>query len=201
MDPAPAKFIMIDGMERDLVLPVRQINDIHAQWHPEVNAWIVDMSAANGTFLVLGAFQEMDRHRSFETVSDQIEFDRTVESEINALDRPDWPYDLDDLTARDLGLALWKEITLDPGSRQQYSFYYAVASSAEEALSVAQQAREPTTADAWFDETQNAYEAWLQKSTPVETPDAGLRWMASVQEDGAAPCPGLWNDDRSGAAE
>jgi hypothetical protein len=133
--------------------PGQPINDIHSQWHPEVNAWIVDMSAVNGTFLVLGAFQEMERHRSFETVSDQIELDRTVESEINAPDRAHWPDNLDDATARDLGQALWKDIMLIPGSRQQYSFYYAVASSAEEALSVAQQAREPTTADAWFDET------------------------------------------------
>ena len=129
----------------------QQINDLHAHWHPEVNAWIVDMRA-NGTFFVLGAFQEMQRHPSFETLFEEIELDRAVESERRAQDRHDSPDNLDDLTARDLGLALWNDIRLDPGGQQQYSFYYAVTSSAEEALGVARQACEPMTADAWLDE-------------------------------------------------
>ena len=111
----------------------QQIKDLHAQWHPEVNAWIVDMRA-NGTFFVLGVFEEMQRHSSFETAFEATELDRAVESEIRAQDRPDSPDNLDDLTARDLGLALWSDIRLDPGGQQQYSFYYAVTSSAEEAL-------------------------------------------------------------------
>jgi GH15 family glucan-1,4-alpha-glucosidase len=155
--------------------PTQPINNIQAQWRPDLNAWVADMSAANGTYLVFGAFQDMDRHRVFQTVSDQIEFDRGVETEMDAVDQPDWPENVEKLTAQDVGLALWKEVVLDADSRQQYSFFYAVTSSLEEAQNAAQQARQPMTADVWFTETENAYRDWLQKGTAIDTSNAGLR--------------------------
>ena len=151
------------------------INDIRAQWHPELNAWIADMSAANGTFLVFGAFQEMDRHRAFETVTDQIEFDRAVAPEMDTVDQPAPPPNVDQMTAWDLGLAMWKEVVLGPTGRQQYAFFYAVTSDVAEAQDIARQARGPMTPDVWFNETEVAYQTWLQQGRPVETPDPGLR--------------------------
>jgi hypothetical protein len=151
------------------------IRDIGARWHPEVNAWIADMSAANGTFLVFGALQEMDRHRAFETVTDQIPFDRAVAPEIKTVDQFDPPENVDQLTGWDIGLAMWKEVILGPTEKQQYAFFYAVTSSLEEAQKVASQARGPMTADHWFKETAAAYQTWLQRGRKLETPDAALR--------------------------
>jgi hypothetical protein len=155
--------------------PAQPINDIRAQWRPELNAWIADMSAANGTFLVFGAFQEMDRHRAFETVTDQLEFDLAVAPEMATLDQPEPPQNVEEMKAWDLGLAMWKETVLAPTTSQQYAFFYAVTSSLAEAQQVAGQARLPMTADFWFNETKVAYQSWLQRGRQVETPDPGLR--------------------------
>ena len=99
---------------------------MRAQWHPQLGAWIADMKAANGTFLVFGAFQDMDRHRVFVPASDGIEFDRAVGAEMDTFDQPALPASTEDHTAQDLGLSLWKEDDISPGGRQSYSFYYGV---------------------------------------------------------------------------
>lgn len=152
------------------------LRDVHAQWHPDLNAWIVDMSASNGTFLVFGAFQEMDRHRAFQTVSDQLAFDRAVEPEMATVEPSQPPQNVEELTRWDVGLALWKEVVLEPAGKQQYAFFYAVASSLEDAQEVARQARAPMTSDFWFDATRTAYQAWLQQGRQIDTPDdPGLR--------------------------
>ncbi len=153
---------------------IEPVNDIQARWHPEVNAWIADMSAANGTFLVFGAFQEMDRHRAFGTVTDQMPFDFAVGPEMDTVDQPDPPENVEELSGWDVGLAMWDEVVLGPTGTQQYAFFYAVTSSPEEAQAVAGQARGPMTADHWFNETGAAYQAWLQGGRQLETPDAGL---------------------------
>jgi hypothetical protein len=155
--------------------PGQLVPNLQAQWHPDLNAWIADMSAANGTFLVFGAFQDMDRHRTFETVTDQLEFDRAIEPETKILDEAELPEDIEELTAWDLGLAMWKEVVLPPGDEQQYSFFYAIASSLEEAKALAGQARAPTTSNDWFDDTRDYYRAWLQQGRQIDPPDPGLR--------------------------
>ena len=40
------------------------IEDMRAEWHPDLQSWIADMSASNGTFVVFGSFQEMGEHRA-----------------------------------------------------------------------------------------------------------------------------------------
>lgn len=155
--------------------PGQPTASMRAQWHADVNAWIADMKDSNGTFLVFGAFQEVTRHRVFAPASDQIEFDRAIAPEMDTFDQAGLAENVDDQTAPDLGLSLWNEGDISPGGRQQYSFFYAVASSLEEARSLAQQAREPMTPDGWFDETRRAYEGWLQQGRQVEPPDPALR--------------------------
>lgn len=149
------------------------ITNINAQWHPELNAWIADMKTANGVFLVFGAFQEMDRHRVFQTVSDQLPFDRAVESEMNTFDQPAAPENVEQLNAWDVGLSLWKDVVLEPGGKQQYAFFYAIAASLEEAQSVARRARSQSDPEFWFKETASAYQQWLQKGLQFETDDPG----------------------------
>ncbi|MCU1378177.1 MAG: Carbohydrate binding family 6 [Acidimicrobiales bacterium] len=151
------------------------VNDIQARWHPELNAWIADMSASNGTFLVFGAFQTMDRHRAFETVADDVAFDRAVAPETATLDQPAPPPDVEELTGKDLGLAMRKDIVLGPTRRHEYGFFYAVASSLGEAQDVARQARQPILPEYWFSKTAAAYKSWLQEGQQVDTPDPGLR--------------------------
>jgi GH15 family glucan-1,4-alpha-glucosidase len=154
------------------------IKDIKAQWHPELNAWIADMSASNGTFLVFGAFQDMDRHRVFGTVSDQVEFARAVAPEMKTVDQPDAPANVEAMSAWDLGLSMWKQVVLCPTCQQQYYFFYAVTSSLGEAQDVARQARQPMTPEFWFTQTKAAYRTWLKKGRQVEKvdkPDLGLR--------------------------
>ena len=154
--------------------PGQPLNDMHAQWHPELNAWIADMSASNGTFLVFGAFQDMDLHRGFVPVADDIELDRAIGAEMDAFERPDSPGNTGDLTARDLGLSLWKEAVIESGGIQQYSFFYAVASSLDDAQAIAREARGSSNADGWFKESQDAYQKWLQQGRQVDTQDPGL---------------------------
>ncbi len=154
--------------------PSDPLNNVDARWHADLNAWIADMSASNGVFLVFGAFQDMDRHRAFRTVSDQLPFDRAIESEMNAFDRSEVPENVEDLTSWDLGLSLWKEAVLDPASRQQYSFFYAVTGTLEEAQAVAQEARAVSTPDEWFDQTAAAYGAWLQQGLQIAATDPGI---------------------------
>jgi hypothetical protein len=155
--------------------PGQPINDMQAHWDAQLNAWIADMSATNGTFLVFGAFQDMERHRVFETPADDIPFDRAVAAETDDLDRPDLPQSVDEATAKNLGLALWKEAVLEPAQVQQYSFFYAVTSSLEGARSVVQQVRTPMSRDYWFNATGAAYQTWLQKGRQIATQDPGLQ--------------------------
>ncbi len=151
------------------------LNDMQAQWHPELNAWIADMSTSNGTYLVLGALQNVDRHRVFDPGSEQVEFDRAVASEMDNVDRPGPPQNVEQLTAKDLGLSTWKQVVLDPGATQQYYFFYAVASNLEEAQEIARAARGATTPDDWFSQTRQAYQSWLQHGKQPQTQDSGLR--------------------------
>jgi hypothetical protein len=136
-----------------------------AQWHPELNAWIADMSASNGTFLVFGAFQAEDAHRVFQPVSELDQFPLAVVSEMKTVDQPTPPANVDQMTSSDVGLALWKQVVLGPGSSQQYYFFYAVTSSLADAQNVAQAARKPTTPEFWFTQTRGAYQSWLKKAS------------------------------------
>jgi hypothetical protein len=155
--------------------PGQPIDEMQARWHPDVNAWIADMSAANGTFLVFGALQEMERHRAFQTVSDQLAFDWAVAPEMGTVDQRDPPQNVDELTGMDLGLALWDQVDLDPAGTQQYAFFYGVTSSLDEARQIAAQVREPMqAADHWFDRTRSAYDDWLKKGRRLERGDAGV---------------------------
>jgi hypothetical protein len=151
------------------------IQNMTAQWHPELNAWIADMSASNGTFLVFGAFQAEDAHRVFQPVSELDQFPLAVVSEMKTVDQPTPPPNVDQMTSSDVALALWKQVVLGPGSSQQYYFFYAVTSSLADAQNVAKAARQPTTPKFWFTQTQSAYQSWLKKGKQVQTPDPGLR--------------------------
>lgn len=163
-------------VDTSLHMPPRdqQLSDMRAQWRADLNAWIVDMSAANGAFLVLGTFQDMDRHRAFQTVSDQLPFGQAVESELNAFDRQNVPENVEELTSWDVGVSLWKEAVLDPGGEQQYAFFYAVAATLQEAEALVQQARGVASADDWFARTTAAYQQWLQQGRQITMPDPGL---------------------------
>jgi hypothetical protein len=154
--------------------PGEPTNFMSAQWHPELNAWIANMRGSNGSVLVFGAFQDMDRHRVFKPVSDEIEFDRAIGSEIDAFDQADLPANVEDQTDKDLALSLWKEADIASGGRQQFTFFYAVAGTMAEAQEIATEARAPATADGWFKETHDAYQAWLQQGWHGTTPDPTL---------------------------
>jgi GH15 family glucan-1,4-alpha-glucosidase len=156
------------------------VNDMHLQWHPEVNAWIADMSASNGTFLVFGAFQDMNRHRAFQPVSGETQFDRAVAPEMDNVDQPGPPQNVEQMTGKDLALALWTQVDLAPSAKQQYAFFYAVTSTLQDALLVAITARSPTNpnpgepAGSWFDNTRQAYQSWLKQGRQFSTADPGL---------------------------
>ena len=154
--------------------PDQPRQNMQAQWHSEVNAWIADLSRSNGTFLVFGPLQDIDRHRAFQPVADDVEFDRAVAPEMDLIDQTGVPDNVDALTAPDLGLSLWKDVVLAPGSKQQYYFFYAATSSLAEALRVAVAARSATTPEFWFNETRRAYQTWLQQGRQFKTPDPGL---------------------------
>jgi hypothetical protein len=156
--------------------PGQPINDMRAEWHPELNAWIADMSASNGTFLVFGAFQGVDRHRVFQPVSGATEFDRAVAPEMNTVDQPGPPQNVDRMTGKDLGLSIWTQVDLNPTAKQQYFFFYGVTSSLDEAQQVALGARSPMDPGPfWFNDTKRAYQTWLQQGRQIQTPDPGLR--------------------------
>jgi GH15 family glucan-1,4-alpha-glucosidase len=154
--------------------PGQPISDMQAQWHPELNAWIADMSVSNGTFLVFGAFQGMDRHRAFQPVSGATEFDRAVAPEMDTVEQPGPPQNVDQLTQQDLGLAMWAQVDLKPAAKQQYTFFYAVTGSLQDAQQVALAARSSMDPNFWFNETKRAYQTWLQQGRQVQTPDPGL---------------------------
>jgi GH15 family glucan-1,4-alpha-glucosidase len=154
--------------------PGQPLNNMQVQWHPEVNAWIADMSASNGTFLVLGALQGMDRHRAFQPVSGETQFDRAVAPEMDTVDQPGPPQNVDQMSATDLGLSLWAQVDLKPAAKQQYAFFYAVTSSLQDAQQVAMTARTSTDPDFWFNETRGAYQTWLQQGRQIQTSDPGL---------------------------
>jgi hypothetical protein len=154
--------------------PGLPIEPMHAQWQPELNAWIADMSASNGVFLIFGALQGTARHRVFQPVADDIEFDRAIASEMDAFDGAELPTNVDDQSANDLGMALYQEGDLGPGSMQQYSFYYAVAKNLDEARQIAAEARQSGNAESWFNETRAAYRAWLQQGRRIAPPDPAL---------------------------
>jgi hypothetical protein len=154
--------------------PGQAVKDMQARWHPEVNAWIADLSAANGTFIVFGALQDMERHRAFATVSDQLPFDWAIAPEMGTVDQDNPPENVDESTGWDLGLSLWDEVVLDPAGMQQYGFFYAVTSSIEDAQKIAAQAREPMATGHWFDVTRSAYQDWLKKGRQLQTQDEGL---------------------------
>jgi hypothetical protein len=120
--------------------PGQPLNNIQVKWHPEVNAWIADMSASNGTFLVLGALQGMDRHRAFQPVSGETEFDREVAPEMDTVDQPGPPQNVEQMSGTDLGLSLWTQVDLKPAAKQQYTFFYAVTPSLQDAQQVARAA-------------------------------------------------------------
>jgi hypothetical protein len=101
--------------------PGQPRNQMKAQWHPELNAWIADMSASNGTFLVFGALQDMDRHRAFQPAADDVEFDRAVAPEMDTVDQPGPPNNVEQMASPDLGLSLWKEVLLGPAAKGQYT--------------------------------------------------------------------------------
>jgi GH15 family glucan-1,4-alpha-glucosidase len=152
----------------------QQVNSMSAQWHPELNAWIADMSASNGTYLVFGAFQGVDRHRAFQPVARETDFDRAVASEMDTVDQPGPPQGLDQMSSQDLGLALWTQADLKPSAQQQYAFFYAVTSTFADAQQVAQTARSSADPGSWFDETRRAYQNWLQQGWQIQTTDPGL---------------------------
>ena len=153
--------------------PGQPVNDMGAHWHPELNAWIADMSASNGTFLVFGAFHAMDRHRGFRPAADATTFDAAVALEMDTVERSAPPQSVEQITDKDLGLALWGQVDIKPGAKQQYNFFYAVTSSLAEAQRLAMAARSYDPGH-WFDETRRAYQSWLQQGRQLQTPDPGL---------------------------
>jgi hypothetical protein len=42
--------------------PQSATGTLKAEWHPELAAWIADLSETNGTFLVVGSFDAIDHH-------------------------------------------------------------------------------------------------------------------------------------------
>lgn len=117
----------------------------------------------------------MDRHRAFQPTADDVEFDRAVAPEMDTVDQPGPPNNVEQMSSPDLGLPLWKEVVLDPAAKGQYYFFYAVASSADDALQIAVAARSAATPEFWFSETKRAYQSWLQQGRQIEAPDTALR--------------------------
>lgn len=160
--------------------PGQPVNDMQAQWHPELNAWIADMSASNGTFIVFGAFQPMDRHRGFAPSSEQVPFDQAVAPDVDAVDQSQLPASLDQVAGKNVALSAWKQVVLAPGATAQYAFFYAVASSMGDAVAIAQQALAAGNSDAWFTATRQAYQTWLEQGHQVSTADPGLGKAFSI---------------------
>lgn len=108
---------------------------LKAEWLPDANAWIGDMTLTNGTALVVGSFEPVDHHVAGAPQSGTSDKDAaTVQA---FFEDPSSLADATEYEGDDAGVGLSKTVRLEPGAVRQVAFFYGTAQSVDEARRLA----------------------------------------------------------------
>jgi len=143
---------------------------LSATWDSDRNAWIADLSQTNGTFVVMGAFDRIDRHVAGTPVVGKSDSGAaTVQQFAGGASSLT---DSGSFSGTNMGMGMSKTITLDSMQHTQVAWFYGVADSLESAKALADHVRQGGLAKTWMANSSNQWKAWLSagKSATLTPP-------------------------------
>ncbi len=178
----------------DLVLGTQDDVDIQGQmnveWREDLQAFIADLSALHGTYVVFGTFQEADQlstgpstggminpssgassgaSSGGSSAGEQVE----VASVVSQFGDGEALVRNESFTGDDAEMGIVETLTLEPGESQSFSYFYAVRGDLASAEAAARTARSES-ADTWIDRTSAAWSEWLAQRQEIPTQDPAL---------------------------
>jgi hypothetical protein len=152
---------------------------LKASWDAARNAWIADMSDTNGTFVVMGAFDQVDHHVAGAPVAGGPDSGAATVQQFAG--GPSLLTDSSSFSATNVGIGTSRTITLDPAGHAQLAWYYGIADSLEGARALADHVRQGGSAQAWMRNSSNQWKQWLSsgKGTSLQTPVA--QWAQALR--------------------
>lgn len=147
---------------------------LKASWHEPANAWIIDMTQTNGTALVVGAFEAVDRHVAGRPVTGGP--DRTADTVQAFFDDPASLESSDQFESRDVAVGLARNLQLEPGASAQVAFFYGVSDSVQAARALAEKLH-GSSVSSTARRASDAWKGWLAsgKASAIEPPVAAWR--------------------------
>jgi hypothetical protein len=138
-----------------------------ATYREDLTAWVVDMSATNGTFLVAGAFQVPSTHGALGGGEPDAGLvgDFASSGAVNGLSTR---------TGADIELGFVNTVPLGPAAKAEIAFYYAVANDLAGVEAIAARVKTATTTQ-WFATQAQAWATWLGTGTAPNTTDPALK--------------------------
>lgn len=141
-------------------------SQVQTDWLPQHNAWIA--KTGQGAFLVFGAFAPPASHGSgtpSDSGSDLLSgFEDTGVLQNN-----------DAFTGNDVDMAMTHSDIIGSGQERQYTFYYSMQPSREDAEAIAQRILAAGGPQPWFEQTRSAWRDWLATGrSSVDSGDPGI---------------------------
>ncbi|MFO7597061.1 MAG: CBM35 domain-containing protein [Desulfocurvibacter africanus] len=141
-------------------------SQVQTDWLPQHNAWIAKMG--QGAFLVFGAFASPASHGSG-TPSDN------GSDLLSSFEDAGVLQNNDSFTGNDVDMAVTHSDIIASGQERQYTFYYSVQSSREDAEAVAGRILAAGSPQPWFEQTRSAWQDWLATGRAnVDSGDPGI---------------------------
>jgi GH15 family glucan-1,4-alpha-glucosidase len=137
--------------------------DLVAGYRDDLNAWVVNMKASNGSFLIVGALQSPT---SYGAASDgglvKVFSDKGTSNGTSTT------------TGSNIEIGLTNTVPLAAGAKAQLSFYYAVGPDLASVEAIATHIKTQTVAG-WFQAQAAAWATWLASGTAAHTTDPALQ--------------------------
>lgn len=150
-------------------LPERT-GDMKVTWRPDLRAFIADLSALHGTFVVFGAFQAPDQLATGPAGGGMVSpssgsgggTSRELKALVSQFGGGEPLAREQSFTGKDAEMGMVKDLTLAAGAEAAFSYFYAVKGTLAEAEAAARTARGQTS-DFWFETTSKSWASWLDQ--------------------------------------
>ncbi len=151
---------------------------MHATYRADLNAWVIDMSASNGTFLIAGALQAPSSFgAAVEPASSSSTTAQTTGGDHPLVDLFGTTGALNGVasqSAPDVEVGFVNQAKLSKSGTKELDFYYAVAADLPGVEAIAARVRSRSVT-AWFKAQSSAWAGWLATGNAARTKDPILQ--------------------------